>query len=107
MAYSFENFHLKKIITDFEISNTSINEYLYITKQSENIYNIRYNSSCINKENYFSLGLIKSIYYNSDIDRIICFFPPKSIDLHTYAKKCLYEECYIEELIDGISINLF
>lgn len=69
-------------------------------------YNIiKYIKSEINTDNVYTLGLFRSVIMRND--RLLAFSPPKGLDKGAFMKKHPFEECIIEEYVEGTMINLF
>lgn len=104
------NINNYKNITDFSEFLNNNDKFLKITAKKytldNNIYTIvKYNKSNLDKDDYNTLGLARSIIINNG--KIICFSPPKSLDYNNFIENNPCNECFAEDFIDGTMINLF
>ena len=104
------NINIYKNITDFSEFLDVNNKLLKITAKKytlgNNIYSIiKYNKLNLDKEEYSTLGLARSIIINNG--KIVSFSPPKSLDYNDFIKNNPSDECFAEDFIDGTMINLF
>lgn len=99
-----------KNITDFseflDVSNNSLKITAKKYSQNDNTYTIvKYNKSKLEKEDYSSLGLARSIVISNG--KIVCFSPPKSLDYNIFIENNQSDDCFAEDFVDGTMINLF
>jgi hypothetical protein len=105
--------NLSKSVPEFNnILNDDFNsKHLYIKKifNKENQFKlIKYRKNAISCDNESSFGLCRSIILN-DVNQIICFSPPKSINKNVFVNKYpkLDSNFLVEELVEGTMINMF
>ena len=72
----------------------------------QNLYVVKYDKSKLNQENQHTLGLFRSVIVDSD-GNVLCIAPPKSIDFDCFSQTTLYEQCDLQEFIEGTMINVF
>mgnify|MGYP001429488253 CR=1 FL=1 len=101
------NINNYKNITDFsDFSNNNVKIIAKKYTYCDNTYTIvKYNKSLLDKEDYSTLGVARSIIINNG--KIICFSPPKSLEYNTFKESNSSDECFAEDFIDGTMINLF
>lgn len=97
-----------KILLGEPLTNEKIIVTDYFTKSNKKYKLVRYNKDVLSLDNISSYGLLKSVIINSD-NKVISFCPPKSISLDTFINlyPTISSNIFIEEMIDGIMINLF
>jgi hypothetical protein len=102
-------------ITDFNsimsglcLKNEQIIVTDYSTKTNKKYKLVRYNKDILSVDNVSSHGLLKSVVINSD-NKVVGFSPPKSLSFEKFVNKysSVTPDICIEEMIDGIMINLF
>lgn len=88
-----------------EVLNTlNLNEKLFYFK--DEVYKlIKYDKEKLKKDDFKSIGLYRSVLCKND--KIVCFSPPKSLEIEDFINSCDINRIQIEEFIDGTMINLF
>lgn len=96
------------IINGLCLNNEKIIVTDYSTKTNNKYKLVRYNKDILSNDNVSSHGLLKSVIINND-NKVIGFSPPKSISFENFIIKYPFitPDIYIEEMIDGIMVNLF
>ena len=110
-TYNLNHIDIEKYknITDYseflDISNNlkiNAKKYTY----GDNVYTIvKYNKSNLDKDDYGSYGLARSIIILDG--KVVSFSPPKSLDYTKFIGENNSEDCFAEDFIDGTMINLF
>jgi hypothetical protein len=96
------------IMNGLSLNNEKIIVIDYSTKSNKKYKLVRYNKDILSIDNVSSHGLLKSVIINSD-NKVIGFSPPKSLSFENFINKYPYisQDIVIEEMIDGIMVNLF
>lgn len=85
-----------------------LNKMICTTKNNESYTIVRYNRKFITEDVVGTIGLLKSVILNDDLN-VIGYSPPKSYTYNTFLslnpKKT--EDIIAEEFIDGVMINVF
>ena len=95
-------FDLSNIDTIIKKSQSSP---LFNVKQQNELFVIRYIKDVLNFENYEKLYLFRSVI--TDGKKILSVAPPKSENLNNFMNHCPFDECFLEEFIEGTMINCF
>lgn len=111
------------MIYNNNMSCHNLSEYLDFKKASESkeyclskniIYKkqgkfvvFKYNKKNINSENVTTLGLFRSVIYDTQADRIVCYSPPKSHSMEEFTSNNSPTDCTFKEFVEGTMINVF
>jgi hypothetical protein len=97
-----------KIISKDLLNDTNDDEYIKKKSQFSNVsYElIQYNKKTLDKENYVDKGLVRSLIFNLNNNKLVCYSPPKSLLLSQFVNN-LTNEIILEEFVEGTMINLF
>ena len=99
----------KNIVNFSEFLDNSNNSLKITAKKytyAESIYTVvKYNKSLLEKDEYGTLGLARSIIIHNG--KVVCFSPPKSLDFNNFTETNTSGDCFAEDFIDGTMINLF
>jgi hypothetical protein len=68
---------------------------------------LRYNKNKLNKLNIETLGLFRSVIYDINNKKIICFSPPKSLAYSDFAESNEYDTCIPMKFVEGTMINIY
>ena len=68
---------------------------------------LRYNKNKLNKLNIETLGLFRSVIYDINNKKIICFSPPKSLAYSDFAESNGYDTCIPMKFVEGTMINIY
>jgi len=98
---NLEYCNLDKIVSSTEFSKSA---NLKVYKQEE-LYVIRYNKEKLNYNNYENLLKFRSVI--TDGKTVYSVAPTKSQNLYDFMKSNKFEDCVIEEFIEGTMINCF
>ncbi len=90
-----------------DIVNESNNNFKILDKYDGNLVIIKYNKEKLNEDNYKTLGRFRSFIYDKSDNRIISYFPQKSVLLSDELNSNRDEKYYFEEFFEGTMINLF
>ena len=90
-----------------DIVNESNNNFKVLDKYDGNLVIIKYNKENLNEDNYKTLGRFRSFVYDKSDNRIISYFPQKSVLLSDELNSNRDEKYYFEEFFEGTMINLF
>ena len=85
--------------------NTNVKTSDLKIKSKENISIIKYNKEYINNDNIDSLGLFRSII--SDGKKILSNSPGKSYEYKNFITMYNFEDCIIEEFVEGTMLHCF
>lgn len=73
--------------------------------ENEKCFMLKYDKSKINKEEYISLGKLRSVIFYEN--KLVCYSPPKCLEINEFLNKYPLNECYAEDFIEGTMINVF
>jgi len=93
----------------YKISKPFTKSCIETAETGENNYKlIKYNKKLLEKDNYSTHGLIRSIVVNKD-NRVVSFSPPKCITYDEFITKYQTkdENIIVEELVEGTMVQLF
>jgi len=90
-----------------DIIKESNNEFKVIDKYDGNLVIIKYNKEKLNEGNYTTLGRFRSLVYDKSDNRVISYFPQKSILVSDELNLKRDEKYQFEEFFEGTMINLF
>ena len=68
---------------------------------------LRYDKNKLNNENIKTLGLFRSVIYDIDNKKIICFSPPKSHAYTDFSENNDYDACIPMKFVEGTMINIY
>jgi len=81
----------------------------FTSKKTKQTYcTVRYDKLSMTKDEYLSVGLMRSVVFNNNNKQVLSFAPPKSIDYTSESFgdwKC--DNIQAEEYVDGTMINVF
>ena len=98
---NLEYHDLNKIVNSVEFSKS-----LHLkTNKQEDLYVIRYNKDKLNYDNYEKLFKFRSVI--TDGQTVYSAAPTKSQNLNDFMNSYKFEDCVIEEFIEGTMINCF
>ena len=103
MPYNLNNY--VNICTVINDKNYARSKFLKANKM-DNLFIIKYNKSKLSKENITTLGLFRSVICDED-GNILSMAPPKSINFDSFTKMTSYNDCILQEFIEGTMINVF
>ena len=95
---------------DHQHNIPKLNRKFYTSKKTGQSYcTVRYDKSNMTKDDYKTIGLLRSMVFDNKSKDVLAFSPQKSVDLKSEAFSIDWKNdtIQVEEFVDGTMINVF
>jgi len=109
MSSELNNSYVASFVIDPSIDNNKIKTKVYSSQYNKDYTIMNYDKNFVSNDDV-EIGLYRSVILNPDTKKVLCFSPPKSVQLETFMEKCpnMYDpSIVITNIIEGTMINLF